>query len=428
MNLPLAHGAPAKGWRDLQPAWAILLGVTLMLTLSSGLRQSLGIFVPSLTRELGISVSEFTLAIAVQNLTWGVLQPFTGAAVVRWGFRPIMLIGAIVYVAAMWTLAHAQGLLGVVLGAGLGVGVAVSCTANAIALAVSSRVVTPGWRSAVLGMVSAGGSLGALVAAPLGQVISQEAGWRMGLLMFAALALFMIPGAWVGGRVDKLPVISHGMEERPPAKTVLRQALTKPAFIVMALAYFVCGMQLVFLTTHLPSYLDICGMDPMLSAQALAMIGGFNVLGSLFFGWAGGRWNKQALLGLLYLTRSSVFIVYFSAPPTPMGTLMFAGAMGFLWLGVSPLIAGSVVEMFGLRWQAMISGVAFMSHQLGSFAGAFGGGLLYDALGSYTLAWQLAVGLGLSAGAAQLAFALARPIRPPEPPIPPGAAGSEATS
>lgn len=399
-------------WAALRPAWPILLGITLMLTLSSGLRQSLGIFVPPLTREVGISVSEFTLGIGVQNLTWGLLQPLTGAAVVRWGFRPIMLLGSLVYVAAMLTLATSQSLWAVVLGAGVGVGVAVSCTANAIALAVSSRVVNAHWRSAVMGMVSAGGSLGALLAAPLGQAIAQDVGWRVGLFAFAALALLMIPGAWVGGRVDRQPVAALPAGDQPRASQAIAQALSRPAFIVMSVAYFVCGMQLVFLTTHLPSYLDICGMDPMLSAQALAMIGGFNVLGSLFFGWAGGRWNKQALLGLLYLTRSSVFIFYFSSPPTGMGTLLFASAMGFLWLGVSPLIAGSVVEMFGLRWQAMISGLAFMSHQLGSFTGALGGGLLYDAMGSYTLAWQLAVALGLTAGATQLAFALWRPVRP----------------
>ena len=238
-----------------------------MLTLSSGLRQSLGIFVPPLTREVGISVSEFTLGVGVQNLTWGLLQPITGAAVVRWGFRPIMLLGSLTYVAAMLTLATANSLVGVVLGAGVGVGVAVSCTANAIALAVSSRVVTPEWRSAVMGMVSAGGSLGALLAAPLGQAIAQGAGWRMGLFTFAALALLMIPGAWWGGRVDQQPAIVHPPGEQPRAVQALREALSRPAFVVMSLAYFVCGMQLVFLTTHLPSYLDISGMDPMLSAQ-----------------------------------------------------------------------------------------------------------------------------------------------------------------
>jgi predicted MFS family arabinose efflux permease len=170
-------------------------------------------------------------------------------------------------------------------------------------------------------------------------------------------------------------------------------------------------MQLLFVSVHLPSYLAICGMDPMLSAQALGVIGIFNVFGSVFFGWAGGRWSKLVLLGGIYVTRSLVLAGYFVAPPTQESTLVFAALMGFLWLGVGPLVAGSVVEMFGLRWQAMVQGLAFMSHQLGSFAGAFGGGLLFDALGSYDLAWRLAVALGLAAGTVQIIFALVRPVR-----------------
>jgi predicted MFS family arabinose efflux permease len=180
----------------------------------------------------------------------------------------------------------------------------------------------------------------------------------------------------------------------------------------MAAAYFVCGMQLLFIAMHLPSYLSICGMDPALSAQALAAIGLFNVFGSLFFGWAGGRWSKLGLLGGIYIARSIVLGWYFMLPPTPANTLIFASTMGFLWLGVGPLVAGSVAEMFGLRWQAMIQGVAFMSHQLGSFLGAFGGGLLFDRLGSYDLAWRLGVAIGLFAGLVQVSFALLRPPRP----------------
>jgi predicted MFS family arabinose efflux permease len=178
-------------------------------------------------------------------------------------------------------------------------------------------------------------------------------------------------------------------------------------------------MQLIFLTTHLPSYLALCGMDPMLSAQALGVIGGFNVLGSLFFGWAGGRWNKLLLLGGIYVLRSIGIAWYFMTAPTPGSTLLFAAIMGFLWLGVGPLVAGSISETFGVRWQAMLGGVAFMSHQVGSFVGAYGGGLIYDALGSYTLAWQVGVGVGLLAGVVQCAFALARPPEPRTPvPVP----------
>jgi predicted MFS family arabinose efflux permease len=351
------------------------------------------------------------MAVAVQNLTWGVLQPFTGAAVVRFGYRRVMLLGCASYAASMWTLATATSFVGVLLGAGFGVGMAVSCTGNALALAITARTVPGDLRSQVMGMVSAGGSLGALVAAPVGQVLAQDLGWRAGIFGFMVLAMLMLPAAWVASRVDfhSQPLPPQG--DAQSARAVLNLALSRPAFVVMALAYFVCGMQLVFLTTHLPSYLEICGMDPMLSAQALAVIGAFNVLGSLFFGWAGGRWNKQALLGLLYMSRSAVLAIYFATPPTPASTLLFAGVMGFLWLGVSPLIAGSVVEMFGLRWQAMVSGLAFMSHQLGSFAGAFGGGVLFDMSGSYDLAWRVGVGLGLTAGCAQLLFALFRPVR-----------------
>ena len=150
-------------------------------------------------------------------------------------------------------------------------------------------------------------------------------------------------------------------------------------------------------------------MDPMLSAQTLGVIGGVNVLGSLFFGWAGGRWNKLALLGMIYLSRSLVLAWYFMLPPTPSATLVFGAMMGFLWLGVGPLVAGAVAEMLGLKWQAMIQGLAFMSHQLGSFLDAQGGGLIYGALGSYTPAWRIGVAVGLI----QVAFALVRPSEPP---------------
>jgi predicted MFS family arabinose efflux permease len=197
------------------------------------------------------------------------------------------------------------------------------------------------------------------------------------------------------------------------ASAAVKTAFSNAPFVVMTCAYMVCGMQLVFLTTHLPSYLAICGMDPMLSAQTLGMIGGFNVLGSLFFGWAGGRWNKMALLGMIYVTRSLALAWYFTLPPTPASTLLFGAIMGFLWMGVGPLVAGAVAEMFGLRWQAMIQGLAFMSHQLGSFLGAYGGGLLYDSLGSYTMAWRIGVALGLAGGIIQIAFALIRPSQPP---------------
>jgi len=375
-----------------------------------GLRQSLGLFMPDLTREIAVSVTDFTLAVAVQNLLWGILQPLAGGFCVRYGFRPVMLAGAAFYAAGLLILSRAEGLFEVFLGAGLLVGTAMACTGPAIALSIAATVVAPRRRSATLGAVSAAGSVGALLAAPLGQTVASAYDWRVAVLAFFAMATMMLPAAFLAGRTDRVaPVERSPTDEGGSAWSALALALRHPAFVVMTAAYFVCGLQLVFLTTHLPSYLDICGMDPMLTGTALGVIGGFNVLGSLFFGWAGGHWPKLLLLGLIYVTRSLVLAWYFLSPPTAASTLVFAALMGFLWLGVAPLVAGWVAETFGLRWQAMLQGVAFMSHQLGSFVGAYGGGFLYDSLGSYDLAWRLGVGLGLTAGAVQILFVFVQP-------------------
>jgi predicted MFS family arabinose efflux permease len=392
------------------PNRLILIAVALMLSLAMGLRQSLGLFLQPLTRDLGLAVADFTVAIAVQNITWGLLQPVAGGLAAKVGFRRTMITGAVFYLAGLLVLASARGLWGVTVGAGVLIGGALACTASAMALAVAARAVPAATRSMVLGLVTAAGSLGSVVAAPLGQILADGWGWRTGVLGFAALAALMVPAAWLAGRIDRVAVAPReaGSADDITARAALAAAFANRRFLVMAGAYCVCGMQLIFLATHLPSYLALCGMDPMLGAEALAVIAAFNVAGSLFFGWAGGRWSKQGLLGGLYIARSIVLAIYFAQPPTPLGTLLFAACMGFLWLGVGPLISGSVVEMFGLRWQAMIQGLAFMSHQAGSFAGALGGGVLFDMMGSYDLAWKIGVGCGLAAGTLQLVFAAPR--------------------
>jgi predicted MFS family arabinose efflux permease len=400
----------------LRPTLPILIGASIMLTLSMGLRQSLGLFMQPLTQDIRISVSDFTLALAVQNLAWGFLQPLAGALTVRYGFRTVMVVGSLLYVAGLALMAGANGLLSVMIGGGVLIGMSLACTAAAIAMSVAARAVPASVRSTVLGLVSGAGSLGALLSAPIGQILNEGYGWRIGLVGFVVLSLLMIPAAWYAGRVDKVPLPKPADDEIDDASAAVatKMAFSNASFVVMTGAYFVCGMQLVFLTTHLPSYLAICGMDPMLSAQTLGMIGGFNVLGSIFFGWAGQRWNKLALLGGIYILRSIALAWYFTLPPTQATTLLFGAIMGFLWMGVGPLVAGAVAEMFGLKWQAMIQGLAFMSHQIGSFLGAYGGGVLYDALGSYTMAWRIGVALGLAGGIIQVAFALIRPGRPPQ--------------
>lgn len=401
----------------LRPALPILIGASIMLTLSMGLRQSLGIFMQPLTHDIHLSVSDFTLALAVQNLAWGFLQPLAGAMTVRYGFRPIMIAGALMYIAGLILMATANGLVSIMIGAGVLIGTSLACTAAAIAMSVAARAVPATVRSTVLGIVSGAGSLGALLSAPIGQMLNEGFGWRVGLAGFVVMSVLMIPAAWYAGRVDAIPLPKPSADDIGDATAafVAKSAFGNASFVVMTCAYLVCGMQLVFLTTHLPSYLAICGLDPMLSAQTLGMIGGFNVLGSLFFGWAGQRWNKLALLGGIYILRSLALAWYFMLPATPASTLLFGAIMGFLWMGVGPLVAGAVAEMFGLRWQAMIQGLAFMSHQIGSFLGAYGGGLIYDSLGSYNMAWRIGVALGLAGGIVQVAFALIRPSQPPAP-------------
>jgi predicted MFS family arabinose efflux permease len=395
----------------LRPVMPILIGAAVMMTLSMGIRQCFGLFMQPLTKGLAITVSDFTLALSIQNLAWGLLQPFAGALVVRLGYRMVLVGGALAYLAGLVLLASAHGMLTVVLGAGLLVGAGLAGTSSSTAQAVAARSVSASARGMVLGVITGLGSLGALIAAPLGQTVTADFGWRTGMLAMAALVLVMLPAAWFAGRVDKIALPSSADVDDVSASGAVRAALHDGPFLVMAAAFFVCGLQLLFITTHLPSYLAICGMDPALSVEALSVIAVANAFGSVFFGWAGGHWPKQVLLGGIYIVRSLVMFWYFLAAPTPTGTLIFAALMGFLWLGVLPLVAGAVVELFGLRWQAMIGGLAFMSHQLGSFLGAFGGGLLFDRYGSYDLAWRFAVGMGLTAGIVQIGFTLARPPR-----------------
>jgi predicted MFS family arabinose efflux permease len=228
-------------------------------------------------------------------------------------------------------------------------------------------------------------------------------GWQVAMWAMFGLALLMLPAAFVMGRADMVPVpVKRG--EATSFREVLHEAMQRRAFLVMAGAFLVCGLQLVFLTTHLPTYLAMCGMDPMLSAQSLAVIGGFNIAGAYMWGWLGGIYPKHVMLGLLYILRSIAIAVFFLFPPSPVTTLAFAATMGMLWMGVSPLTAGLVSQMFGLRYMATVTSLAFLSHQVGSFLGAYGGGLILESLGSYDRAWQVGVTIGLIAGIVQIVF------------------------
>ena len=376
----------------------ILIGTALMMTLSMGMRQSLGLFLTPVTRDLAITAGDFTFAVAVQNIVWGLSQAPIGAFADRYGMRPAMVTGAVLYVVALAVMAAAGGTLALTV-SGVLLGVALSCTASSLAMTACARAVPEDRRSTMLGIVSAFGSLGTLMIAPAVQALLARWDWHVGMAFFLVLGAAMLPAAFLSGGADRLP---RSGRDTASMGEVIGRAMLHRGYVVMSVAYFVCGLQLIFLTTHLPSYLAICGQDPMLSAEALATIGGVNCIGSWLAGWLGQRFPKHILLGLLYVLRSVVLTAYFIAPPTPTTTLLFAAAMGMLWLGVIPLVSGLVAEMFGTRYMATLLGISFVTHQVGSFIGAWGGGLIYDATGSYDRAWQIGVMIGLLAGAVQI--------------------------
>ena len=382
-------------------AYAILGSAALMMTLAMGIRQNLGLFQAPASKDLGIAISDFALAVSVQQVAWGLSRPFAGIIADKHGTRGVALVGSLLFIAGVVLTATAQGALPIVLGAGVLIGVALACTTSGITANIAARVVQPTRRTLAFGIVSAAGSVGTMLTAPIAAYLLTSDGWRAGLWAFAILAVAMLPAAWIGSRADKLPN-SLPTDKDLSLMGALHEARRHPGYVVMALAFFVCGLQLVFLTTHLPTYLAQCGMDASYSALVLMLIGGFNILSSWLFGWLGDKYPKRLLLGGLYLARSATLAAFFMCPPTPLSVVLFGTMMGVLWLGVIPLVNGLVVQIFGLRYLSTLTGIAFLSHQAGSFLGAWGGGYLFDLMGSYDLAWKIGVFIGLIAGTAQL--------------------------
>jgi MFS family permease len=377
----------------------ILIGTALLLMLGMGIRQSLGLFLAPVTHNLGISAADFTLALGVQNIVWGLSQAVVGAIADRFGLRMTMIAGAAIYVCGLAVMAAAGGTVALIISGAL-IGVALSCTATSLAMTACVRAVSPERRSKMLGVVSAAGSLGTLVVPLATQALLAREPWQIGALFFVLLAIAMLPASFLAGGADSIQGHSTATASM---REVLGQAMRNRPFLVMSGAYFVCGLNLIFLTTHLPAYLAICGQDPMLSAEALAVIGGVSAIGSLLTGWLGGKYPKHILLGLLYILRSVIFAAYFVLPPTPTTTLLFAAAMGLLWWpGLAPLIGGLVADIFGTRYMATLLGLSFVVHQLGSSLGAWGGGLIFDLSGSYDAAWRIGALIGFTAGVVQI--------------------------
>ncbi|MBI4291892.1 MAG: MFS transporter [Betaproteobacteria bacterium] len=379
----------------------ILGGAAMMLSMSMGIRQSWGLFQPHMIRDIGITAADFSLAIALQNIIWGLTQPFVGILVDHHGARRIAIAGTLLYAAGVVVSIFATSALVLILGAGVCVGIALSCTSSNMAMSTTARAISPAKRSVAMGSVSALGSLGLVLASPLAQSLITSSGWQVAMVSFLGLVAVMLPAAFLAGGADRIKIEAASGPQQSVGEAI-REAAAHPGYVTLVLAFFVCGLQLVFITTHLPTYLEICGMDPTVGSTSLALIGLFNVGGTYFFGWLGGRHSKRLLLGGIYVMRSLVITAYFLVPPSPTSTLVFAAAMGALWLSVTPLYTGLVIHLFGLRFMTTLVGIMFFSHQVGAFLGAWGGGLIYSMIGSYDLAWKSAVAIGLIAGGFQM--------------------------
>ena len=374
----------------------ILVCASIVLILSFGIRTSFGIFLAPMTTDLGIGRQSFAFAIAIQNLLWGLSQPFAGAIADRYGSGRVVAGCAVMYVLGLVLMAHASTGTDLTMGAGVLIGLALSGTGFPVILAVVGRSVDESRRSLFLGFASAGGSSGQLLMVPLGQVFLDGFGWGTALLWFALLSSLMVPLAAVltgktAAGVERLPMQS------------LRQAIAEASrhggYWYLTAGFFVCGFHVAFIATHLPAFILDRGGTPVLGAAALALIGFGNIIGSLTCGVLGGRYPKKYVLAGLYLSRSAVITLFMLTPVSDLSILLFAAGIGMLWLGTVPLTSGLVAQIFGMRYMATLFGFVFFSHQLGSFLGAWLGGYVYDTTGTYDLVWWIAVALGLVAAA-----------------------------
>src|SRR6266404_3209325 len=267
-------------------AYAMLGGAALMMTLAMGMRQNLGLFQAPAAKELGIAISDYAFAISMQQVAWGLTQPLVGILADKYGTRWVALAGSALFILGMWLTATAGGAPAIVLGAGVLIGIALSCTTSGITSNIAARVVIPSRRTLAFGIVSAAGSVGTMLTAPLAAYLLNTEGWRAAAWAFVLLAFAMVPAGFIGSRADRLRegrATDHGLT----LAMALEEARQHKGYLVMAAAFFVCGLQLVFLTTHLPTYLPNCGMDAGYSAVVLTLIGGFNIVSSWLFGWLG---------------------------------------------------------------------------------------------------------------------------------------------
>ena len=372
--------------------WLILISATGVLVLSTGMRNAFGLFLSPVSETFGWGREVFALALALQNLLWGFTQPIAGMISDRYGSGRVLLFGGVAYAFGLFMMSRMTNPLELTISAGLLIPLGLSASGFAIVFGAVSRVVDEKRRSLFLGITASGGSLGQFIMLPLGQSLISDRGWPAALLFFALLALIIsFLSIALTGRADRTIV------DNTPANPIaaVNKAGRQSRYWLLFFGFFVCGFHVAFIANHLPAYLTDNQVAPSIAALALALVGLFNIAGSLSLSYVAGKMSKRKLLCWIYLGRAVVISLFISLPLSNATVLAFSAAIGFLWLITVPTTSALVGQMFGIRYLSSLFGIIFLGHQVGSFFGVWLGGLIFDVTGSYTIIWWVAVGLGV---------------------------------
>lgn len=388
--------------------YLILMASAFLVVVTLGIRQSFGLFLLPATEAMGTGREVFSLAMAMQNLVWGLVSPLAGAMADKFGAARVAAIGAICYAAGLLLMGIIVSPGGLLFGQ-IMIGIGLGSAGISIALGAVARATAPEKRSLALGMVTSIGSFGQFAVLPITQFFIDGFGWQIALMLLSGVTASMLAACLVLHLQDNDQAPQTADLAKLSAKDALGTALNSRDYILLTTGFFVCGIQIVFIGTHLPTYLRDAGLSSEVASWSLAVVGLFNIIGSFAAGWLGSFVSKKKLLAWFYLGRSIFMILFIMLPPTPLTAILFGCSMGLLWLGTIPLTSGLIVVFFGPTFLSMLYGVAFLSHQIGSFIGAWLGGRIYDMLGSYDVMWWIVIASGL------FAFVINYMINEPEP-------------
>ncbi|TCD14242.1 MFS transporter [Oricola cellulosilytica] len=394
----MSASSSATAAREPSFPWLIIASGCLIAALTFGPRSAMGFFQLPMLAETGWSRSDFGLALAIQNLMWGVGQPFFGALADKWGSWRVLMLSALLYAAGLAMMSSPESVWFLHVGGGLLVGLGVAAGSFGIILAAFARNVTAEQRSLAFGMGTAAGSAGMFLFAPFSQAVISQFGWSDALLIMSAMML-IIPVLAIPLRGNSDSGTQKQTDIDQSIGAALREAFGHHSYLLLTAGFFVCGFQVAFITAHFPAYIGDLGIDARYAVIGIALIGFFNIIGSLASGFIGQKYSKPIFLALIYIGRSIAVTAFLLLPQTPTSVVVFSAVMGLLWLSTVPPTNALVAIMFGTRYLGMLGGIVFFSHQIGSFLGVWMGGYLYDIFGTYDPVWWLGVALGLFAAA-----------------------------